>query len=142
MPFQEACAISAGIVLGTFATGKWVHLALATQMTPVCDCFGFTGLPVLPDAGLFGSDDIVALEQAILDVTARTRLIEENVPTSMEIHTRSGHPFRWLHGPLKDPYGVPAYGEALGLGTRDYTLVDVLPVAQIERAPLAYIPAT
>ena len=36
----------------------------------------------------------------------------------MEVHTREGHPFRWLHGPYKDPYLVTVYGEQLGLGSR------------------------
>jgi hypothetical protein len=72
----------------------------------VCDCFGFTSMSILPDAGIFGSDDIVAIEQAVLDTTGRSRLIEDNIPTSMEVHTREGHPLRWLHGPFKDPYLV------------------------------------
>lgn len=139
--FQEACAISASITLATFAPGKAVHLSVATHMTPVCDCFGFTSMPILPDAGIFGSDDIVALDQATLDVIGRTRLIEENIPTSMEVHTRVGHPFRWLHGPYKDPYLVCEYGEKLGLGSRQYELFDVLPLEQITRAPVGYIPA-
>ena len=139
--FQEACAISVDISLSTFEKGKATHLVLATHMTPVCDCFGFTSMPILPDAGIFGSDDIVALDQAVLDMTARTPLIEENVPTSMEVHTREGHPLRWLHGQLKDPYLVTQYGEQLGLGSRDYTLMDVLPVEKIERAAIGYISA-
>lgn len=139
--FQEACAISVGLVLSTFAPGKTIHLSLATHMTPVCDCFGFTSMPILPDAGIFGSDDIVAIDRAVLDMTGRTPLIEENVPTSLEVHTRIGHPFRWLHGPLKDPYLVTEYGEQMGLGSCDYELIDVLPVERIERAPIGYIPA-
>ena len=141
LAFQEACAISTAITLSTFAPGKQVHISLATHMTPVCDCFGFTSMPILPDAGIFGSDDIVAIDQAVLDVTARLRLIEENIPTSMEVHTREGHPFQWLHGPLKNPYQVTEYGEQLGLGSRQYELVDVLPVEQITRAPIGYISA-
>jgi uncharacterized Fe-S center protein len=139
--FMEACAISVAVTLATFKPGNAVHINLATHMTPVCDCFGFTSMPILPDAGVFGSDDIVAVDQAVLDMTAKTRLIEENVPTSLEVHTREGHPFRWLHGPLKDPYKTTEYGEQLGLGTRAYELVDVLPVEKIERAPMGYIPA-
>ena len=139
--FQEACAISTDIVLSTFAPGKVVHLNLATHMTPVCDCFGFTSMPILPDAGVFGSDDIVALDTATLDVIAKTRLIEDNLPTTMEVHTREGHPFRWLHGPHKDPYKVTEYGEKLGLGTRDYELVDVMPLEFPERSSVTYIPA-
>jgi len=140
--FQEACAISTSITLSTFAPDKVVHLALATHMTPVCDCFGFTGMPVLPDAGVFGSDDIVAIDQAVLDVTGKSTLIEENIPTSMEVHTRQGHPFRWLHGPLKDPYLVVEYGEQLGLGSRQYELVDVLPVESQVFPSLTYIPSS
>ncbi len=139
--FQEACAISTAISLSTFAPGKAVHLSLATHMTPVCDCFGFTSMPIMADVGLFGSDDIVAIDQAVLDMTCNLRLIEENLPTSMEIHTREGHPFRWLHGPHKDPYLVCEYGEKLGLGSRQYELVDVLPVEQVTRSPLTYISA-
>jgi len=139
--FQEACAISVDLVLSTFAPGKVTHLNLATHMTPVCDCFGFTSMQILPDAGIFGSDDIVALDQATLDVIAQTRLIEENVPTSIEVYSREGHPFQWLHGPLKDPYKVVEYGEKLGLGSRAYELVDVLPVEKPERTSMPYIAA-
>jgi uncharacterized protein len=140
--FMEACAISVDLVLSTFVREKATHLVLATHMTPVCDCFGFTGMPILPDAGIFGSDDIVALDQAVLDVTARTPLIEENIPTSMEVHTRQGHPLRWLHGPLKDPYLVTEYAEQLGYGAREYELIDVLPVEQVTRTPVTYISAS
>ncbi len=139
--FQEACAISTAVTLSTFAPGKATHLTIATHMTPVCDCFGFTSMPILPDAGVFGSDDIVAIDQAALDVIGQTRLIEENLPTSMEVHTREGHPLRWIHGPHKDPYLVCEYGETLGLGSRQYELVDVLPVEQFARARVTYISA-
>jgi len=139
--FMEACAISVAIILSTFEPGKAVHINLATHMTPVCDCFGFTSMPILPDAGIFGSDDIVALDQAVLDMTAKTPLIEENIPSCLEVHTREGHPFQVLHGPMKDPYKVTEYGEQQGLGSRDYELVDVLPVEQFSRAPIGYIPA-
>ncbi len=139
--FIEACAISVDIILSTFAPGKAVHIDLATHMTPVCDCFGFTSMPILPDAGIFGSDDIVALEQAMLDMTGKTPLIEENIPTCLEVHTRQGHPFQQLHGPLKDPYKFTEYGENLGLGTRDYELIDVFPVEEFTRAPLPYVSA-
>ncbi len=139
--FQEACAISTAITLSTFAPGKAVHLSLATHMTPVCDCFGFTSMQILPDLGIFGSDDIVAIDRAVLDLTAGMRLLEENLPLSMEVYNRTGHPFQQLHGPYKDPYPVTVYGEELGLGSRDYELVDVFPLQKVEYAPLPYISA-
>lgn len=140
--FMEANAISTAITLGTFAPEKMTHLVLATQLTPVCDCFGFTSMPVLRDAGIFGSDDIVAVDQAFLDVSGRYPLIEENIPTSMEVYTREGHPFRWLHGPFKDPYRMTELGELHGLGSRQYDLVDVLPVEEFTRRTATYISAT
>ncbi len=141
--FQEACAISTAITLSTFAPEKVTHLALANQMTPVCDCFGFTGLSILPDAGIFGSDDIVAIDKAILDVTAKTPLIEENIPDCFVVHSRDGHPFANLHGPYKDPYKVVEYGEQLGLGSQDYRLEDVLPVTpRKDRSQSFYVSAT
>ena len=140
--FQEACAYSTAATLSTFEPGKAVHMVLATQMTPLCDCFGFTSMPILPDAGIFGSDDIVALEQAVLDMTGRSKLIEENVPTTMEVWQRQGHPFAQLHGPYKDPYKITEFTEAMGLGSRQYELVDVLPLEQFARPSLGYISAT
>jgi uncharacterized protein len=139
--FQEACAQSVSISLSTFAPGKAVHLSLANQITPVCDCFGFTGMPILPDAGLFGSDDIIAIDQAALDVTGRSRLIEENAPTMFEINNHTGHPFAQLHGPYKDPYLVVKYGEELGLGSRQYDLVDIMPLEKFDKPAVTYISA-
>lgn len=139
--FMEACAISTKISLSTFAPEKVIHLSLATHMTPVCDCFGFTSMPILPDAGIFGSDDIVAIDQAALDIIAKTSLIEENLPLAMEIHFREGHPFRQLHGPHKDPYVMTQYAEQYGLGSRAYELVDVFPLEKVARAALPYTPA-
>lgn len=139
--FSEACAIAADEVLSTFEPGKAVHLNLATFMTPLCDCFGFTTMPILPDAGIFGSDDIVAVDQAALDVTGRSVLIEEAIPLVMEVHDREGHPFRQLHGPFKDPYLMTEYAEKYGLGSRTYEMVDVFPLVKPERAALPYTPA-
>jgi uncharacterized Fe-S center protein len=141
MAFLEVLNVAAKLVLDTFEPGNAIFLNIATHMTPVCDCFGFTGLPVLPDAGVFGSDDIVALEQATLDVTARTPIIEENLPGMMEIVTREGHPWQWIHGPYKDPHEQLARAEKLGLGSRAYELVDVLPVQEPNFKAITYIPA-
>jgi uncharacterized Fe-S center protein len=142
MAFLEVVNISAKLVLDTFEPGNAVFLNLATHMTPVCDCFGFTGLPVLPDAGIFGSDDIVAVEQAMLDLTAKTPILEENLPGMMEIITREGHPWQWIHGPYKDPYEMLAHAEGLGMGSREYELVDVFPTKEPDFKQIVYTPAS
>jgi uncharacterized protein len=139
--FLEVVNISAKLVLDSFAPGNSTFLSLATMMTPLCDCFGFTSMPILPDAGIFGSDDIVAIEKAVLDMTAKTPIIEENMPGMMEIITREGHPFQWIHGPYKDPYLALEHAEAIGLGSRQYELVDVLPLSEPDFKMDTYVQA-
>jgi hypothetical protein len=130
MAFLKVMNVGAKLVLDTFAPGQATFISLATQMTPLCDCFGFTGMAVMPDAGILGSDDPVAIDQAVIDLTAQTPLIEANLPGMMEIVTRDGHPWQWIHGPYKDPYEQLAHAEQISMGTRAYTLVDVLPVTE------------
>jgi uncharacterized Fe-S center protein len=139
--FMEANAISTAVTLSTFAPGKTTFLCLATQITPLCDCFGFTSMSILPDVGVFGSDDIVAIDQAVLDALGKHPLYEDNIPTNMEVVTREGHPLAWLHGPFKNPYKITEFGEQLGLGTRQYDLVDVFPLVKPERTAAGYISA-
>jgi uncharacterized Fe-S center protein len=141
MAFLEVTNIAAKLVLDTFEPGNAVFLNLATHMTPVCDCFGFTSLPILPDAGVFGSDDLVAVEKAMLDRVARTPIIEENLPGMMEVVSREGHPFQWIHGQYKDPYEQLVLAEKLGLGSQDYELVDVLPVTEPDFKAGMYVQA-
>jgi len=141
MAFLEVNVVAAKLILDTFEPGSSVHINLATHMTPVCDCFGFTGAAVLPDAGIFGSDDMVAVEQATLDATAKTPLIEANVPRSMTVLSHEGHPFQWIHGRYKDPYEQMAYAEKLGVGVREYTLDDVFPLVEPDYGEAPYIPA-
>jgi hypothetical protein len=82
------------------------------------------------------------IESESKDMIGETRLIEENIPTSMEIHTQEGNPLQWLHGPYKDPYKVVEYGAALGLGSTEYELIDVYPVVEAAYGTRKYIPSS
>jgi len=135
--FMEACAISTKICLNTFDPDKRVYINIANQMTPVCDCFGFTGPAIMNDLGILGSDDIVAIEQATLDLLSSFQIIAENVPSVFEIQPNAGHPWAQLHGPYKDPYIVVEECAKLALGSREYKLVDVLPYKPDRRAASA-----
>ncbi len=126
--FQEGCAISTFLTLSSFDRSKTTFINIANQITPVCDCFGFTGANILPDIGIFGSDDIVAVEQATLDELAKYKIIEENMPAVLKLQKDAPHPFQQIHGKLKDPYVVVKECEKLGLGTREYELIDFMPL--------------
>ncbi|HML21628.1 MAG TPA: DUF362 domain-containing protein [Aggregatilinea sp.] len=140
--FLEVVNFATQQVMATFEPGNMTFINIANNMTPVCDCFGFTGMPVMRDAGVFGSDDIVAAEQAVLDLTANSPLIEDALPTMIQVVRREGHPWQWIHGQYKDPYYQTEHAEKIGMGSRQYELVDVLPVAMPDFKQDTYVPAS
>jgi len=140
--FQEACAIATKICLETFDRAKTVFINIANNITAVCDCFGFSGPPIMNDLGITASDDIVAVEQATLDLLKPMAIIRENLSPVFELQADASHPLAQLHGPHKDPYIAVEECAKLGLGVRDYKLVDVLPFDPDARAArAAYIRA-
>ena len=140
--FQEACAISSGLVLSTFKPKKRAFINLINNVTPICDCFGFTGLSILPDIGIVGSDDIVAIEQASLDLLKPHKIMAENLPGEMRYLPKvKGHPFQKIHGVYKDPYIVVKELEKMGFGSRKYEIVDVYPVKPPKKFKSVYISA-
>lgn len=141
MAFIEVMNVAAKFVLETFEPGNATFINIATHQTPVCDCFGFTGMPVIADAGIFGADDAVAVDQAMIDYTANLPILEDNLPRMMDVIRREGHPWTWIHGPFKDPYEQLAHAEQIGIGTRDYELIDVLPVNEPDFKQDRYVQA-
>ena len=138
--FQEACAISTREVLSHFEKDRIFFINLALNITPYCDCWGFTTPNVIPDIGILASRDIVATDQATLDFAAKRGLIEENVPRWLEVRPEKHlHPFQRIMGPLKDPYLVLKHAERLGLGTRRYKIEEVMPPEKRRLPPPAKI---
>jgi uncharacterized Fe-S center protein len=125
--FQELIAIGANNVLKTFDENKRFFINFAISIMPYCDCWG-TGQPnVVNDVGVLGSRDIVAVETASLDLIAKEGLIESMVPPYFRLHNDPGlHPFARLHGPMKSPYLALEYAERLGMGSRNYELIELL----------------
>ncbi len=81
-----------------------------TQVSPLCDCYGFHDLPIAPDVGICLSTDPVAIDQASVDLV---------------IKASSGKdPFRETH-PQIDWRIQLAHGEKIGLGSRSYELVTI-----------------
>lgn len=128
--FQELMAIAAGKVLETFEKDKVFNLGFLLDITPQCDCPGMIQPIVVPDLGIMGSRDTVAVEEAALDLIKETGLIESMIPPyikKVNLDPEADlHPFQRIWGAWKDPYLVCEYGEKLGLGSRRYELVEVL----------------
>jgi len=139
--FQELMALTTREALAGFPPEDRFFISVATDITAVCDCWGITTGPILEDLGMLGSNDPVAIDKATLDMLGKFKLIEENVPQSMEIVRGEGlHPFQMMHGPYKDPYVVIRYASQLGLGSEEYEIEEVLPQEEERKLSRARFP--
>ena len=126
--FQELMALGANEILKQYEKDKIFFLNFALDITPYCDCWGFGQPKIVNDVGILGSRDIVAVETASLDLIGKQKLIESMIPPFIRLHKgKDLHPFQRLHGPLKNPYITLDYAEKLGMGSKTYELVEVLP---------------
>ncbi len=92
-----------------------------TQVSPACDCYGHSDAPIVGDVGMLCAADPVAIDQASVDlVNAQPGL----VGSALKTHLAPGEDkFRAVYE--KVDWSVQLrHGEALGLGTREYRLVD------------------
>lgn len=111
--------------LGSIATakkGRIAYINFITDVHPVCDCYGTAKVAIVPDVGVVASLDPVAVDQASYDLVNAAP-----VAKGCELSTayRQGEDkFRDLHKDV-DPTVQLRYAEELGLGTRDYELVDI-----------------
>jgi len=117
--FQRGMALTTSAVLKTFAPESTLFISVLTDITVFCDCWGMTTHALVPDIGILAGRDIVAIEQAALDLIRTEDLIPGALPKSYVLR-QGRHLFEKIHG--KDPYVVVEYLAELGHGSRDYTL--------------------
>ena len=89
---------------------KTLLVNFITQVSPLCDCYGFNDVPIAPDVGICLSTDPLALDQASVDLVTRACGDED--------------PFRKTH-PHIDWSIQLEHGEKIGLGSRKYELVTI-----------------
>lgn len=66
--FQVGLAEAAQAVLNTFEPGKVLYFNFALEVQPECDCMPAADTPVVQDQGILAAREIVAVEQATLDL--------------------------------------------------------------------------
>lgn len=120
--FMRSLAEAAMAVLSTFKHGKVLYINFLTEIQPECDCMPAAEVPVVQDQGILVSDDIVAIEQASLDlITGKTPLPES---LAEEMGIKKGDDI--LMGLHNKPYILQIEeAERLGLGTRRYRLIEL-----------------
>ncbi len=119
VPFQRGLALATKEVLGTFDPGRVLHINFLTQITVYCDCWGFSTPALIPDVGILASEDIVAVDNASLDLTRDGQPLPGSLPPGQEL-VEGEHMFERIHG--KDPYIQIQQMDAVGLGTPAYRL--------------------
>jgi uncharacterized Fe-S center protein len=102
--------------------GKVIYLNFLTQISPACDCYGYSDTPIVKDIGILSSEDPIAIDQASVDLVNGE---EGNRSSKLTKHWNSGEDkFRALY-PEVDWTIQLTYGEEIGLGTREYELIRI-----------------
>lgn len=119
--FMKSLAESAKAVLSTFKPGKVLYINFLTEIQPECDCMPAAEVPVIQDLGILISEDIVAIEQASIDMLLKAPPLPRSLADDLKIG--AGRDILLdLHG---KPYIIQVEeAERLGLGSRQYELVE------------------
>ncbi|HEX8949342.1 MAG TPA: DUF362 domain-containing protein [Dissulfurispiraceae bacterium] len=120
--FMKSLAESAGAVLSTFKPKKVLYINFLTEIQPECDCMPAAEVPVIQDLGIMISDDMVAIEQASIDLLLKAKPLPESLAEDMKV--KEGEDIlKSLH---KKPYELQVEeAERLGLGSREYQLAEL-----------------
>lgn len=89
--------------------GKAAFLNVAVKITAECDCLAHDDPPIVADLGLLASADPVALDQACYDLVVKA--------AGRDV-------FKAAH-PRRDGSKLLRHAEEIGLGTREYELIQV-----------------
>lgn len=101
---------------------KVAFLNFLTDISPDCDCAPWHDAALVPDMGILGSHDIVAIDQASADCVTQAQGLSG---TKLQKAFVSGtDKFMDVH-PQANWQNQIYYAEKMGLGRKEYTLVDV-----------------
>lgn len=99
------------------------HVMLACDISPYCDCYSINDSPILEDIGMFASFDPVAMDQCCVDM-ANARKPLRNSLLYQHGKSASGDHFTTLFPATNWQAGLEQ-GEKLGIGTREYEIVEM-----------------
>ncbi|MEW6586750.1 MAG: DUF362 domain-containing protein [Nitrospirota bacterium] len=120
--FMRSLAESAKLVLNTFKPDKVLYINFLTEIQPECDCMPVADVPVIQDQGILVSDDIVSIEQATVDMLLKAPPLAQSMAEEKTLRHGDDILFklseRNYHLQIEE-------AEKLGLGSRDYELVEI-----------------
>ncbi len=99
--------------------GKSFFINFVMNVTPDCDCASWSDAPIVADIGILASKDPVAIDQASLDLVNKSRGLAGTRLDQLNVRDK----FAAIHG--IDGTAQLAHAEVIGLGSREYELVEV-----------------
>ena len=121
--FMRSLAEAAKAVLSTFKKKKVIYINFLTEIQPECDCMPVADVPVMQDQGVMISDDIVAIEQASIDLLLKAPPLPQSVVEEKNISPGDDILMRLS----EKPYQIQIEeSERLGLGSRTYKLIEAV----------------
>lgn len=102
--------------------GKIGYLSFIMDVAPDCDCMPWSDAPIVPDVGILASTDPIAIDQAALDLVSSQPGFEASALKTN--HAPGKDKFQGVHEDV-DPTVTLEYGRSIGLGNREYELIEV-----------------
>ena len=113
--FLESMAAAAQAVTDYFRGKKGIiYISVMNNMSIDCDCVDHPEPVKLEDYGILASTDPVALDQACIDIINNQQVTATNDPTDLLSRIDKQHGIHTIE-----------HGEAIGLGTRKYHIVNI-----------------
>jgi uncharacterized protein len=100
--------------------GKCVYLNVLTDITPHCDCYGYTKGLVVPDIGFTFSKDIVSIDAASADLIEKAEPLEGVIWKRKELATKNK--VKALLDIDIDMNEFFQKAESIGLGSKEYNI--------------------
>ena len=121
---QAANTDGAKVILNRFK-GKVFGCNLALDVTPECDCFDKSDLPVVPDIGVFLSEDLTACDQAALDKVIASPGYPGCLMEGHEGMKPGGNKVGACHEKMTDYSKYNEFLRQAGIGSLEYELVEI-----------------
>lgn len=101
---------------------RFAAINFIIDVTPDCDCLGWSDNPIVPNIGIAASLDPVSIDAASLDLVNQAR---GNAMSALDEAGMAGHDkFGSVHKGI-DPTAQLIHGEKIGLGQRSYDLISL-----------------
>ena len=103
------------------------HISLIVDVSPYCDCHGENDAPILPNVGMLASFDPLALDQACADLCLKQQPLPNSVLSdNMKRADFCDHHDHFENTTVDSEYkSCLEHGEEIGLGSREYELIEM-----------------